>query len=102
MGSVKLEHWWIGLVVAGGAVMGAAKLAPDPTAAFALGLGLLLFGIGEWMNHPVQSGITDGMGQVWKVTGHPRRASLGGSAFSLCGLLLLGGGVVRVAIALFQ
>lgn len=102
MGSVKLEHWWIGLVVAGGAVLGVAKLAPDPKAAFALGLGLLLFGIGEWMNHPVQTRIEGGMGRLWQLSGHPRSPTLGGTAFSLCGLLLLGGGVVRVAIALFQ
>lgn len=102
MNGFKLDHWWVGLVAAGIAVMAAAKLAPDPKAFVAIGLGLLLFGIGEWMNHPQKSDIVMGMGGRWQVTGHPRSPSLGGNVFSLMGLLLLGGGVGRVAISLFQ
>lgn len=102
MGGIKLDHWWLGLIIAGGAVLGAASLAPEPKAAFAIGLGLLLFGIGEWMNHPVQSRIEGGMGRLWQLTGHPRSPTFGGNVFSLIGLLLLAAGVVRVAITLFQ
>lgn len=101
MGSVKIEHWWVGMVVAGVAIFGAGGIAKDRTVV-AVGLGLLLLGIGEWMNHPRVERIEFGMGTTWKLSGFPRRASFVGTIFSFLGCILLGAGVVRVAIALFQ
>lgn len=102
MGGVKLEHWWIGLVVAGIAVLGAGSIAPDTKVTSAVGLGLLFLGIGEWMNHPSQTRIEGGYGRLWQLTGHPRSPTFLGNAFSLFGIVLLAGGAFRVGIALFQ
>lgn len=101
MGSVKIEHWWIGMLVAGVAVFSAGGIAKDRTLV-AVGLGLLMFGIGEWMNHPRKERIEFGAGGTWKFSGYPRHATFVGSVFSFLGCLLLGAGVVRVAISLFQ
>ncbi|MGE7196912.1 hypothetical protein [Brevundimonas naejangsanensis] len=101
MSGVRIEHWWVGLVVAGVAVFSAGGVAKEHSLV-AVGLGLLLFGIGEWMNHPRQEHIAHGMGGRWKVWGHPRRPTFMGNAFSVVGCLLLLAGAVRVAISLFQ
>jgi len=102
MGGIKLEHWWIGMVVAGIAVLGSGAIAPDPRVTSAIGLGLLFLGIGEWMNHPSQTHIEPGFGGMWQFTGHPRQPTLVGNAFSFVGIVLLAGGAIRVGIALFQ
>lgn len=102
MGGIKLEHWWIGLVMAGIAVMSSAAIAHDPKATLAIGLGLLLFGSGEWMNHRAQTHIQGGLGRIWQFTGQARIPTFVGSIFSLVGIVLLAGGTLRVGVALFQ
>jgi hypothetical protein len=50
----KPDHWW-NVVAAAGSLIAVAALWQQFLAAFPIGLGLLSFGIGEWINHPPQS-----------------------------------------------
>jgi hypothetical protein len=52
--SFKPDHWW-NIVAAAGAVIAVAAVPAQFTAAFLIGLGLLLFGAGEWVNRPRQT-----------------------------------------------
>jgi hypothetical protein len=66
---LKIKHWWQAVTVAGGigmvASVGFGDMKPQ---IFLLSLGLLLFGIGQWINHPVQVGFGRGV----KVTRYNR------------------------------
>jgi hypothetical protein len=52
----KPEHWWNVVAVAGG-LIAVAAVSQQFVAAFLIGLGLLCFGIGEWINHPQRTEI---------------------------------------------
>jgi hypothetical protein len=48
-----LEHWWK-LVAAAGALLAIASAPARFGPGVLVGLGLLLFGVAEWINHPIQ------------------------------------------------
>jgi hypothetical protein len=72
----KPDHWW-NVVASAGSLIALAALWQQFLAAFPIGLGLLSFGIGEWINHPPRSEVArsvvvnihakDGSGS-WKPT----------------------------------
>lgn len=59
---LKIKHWWQAITVGGGIGMAASAGFGDMKAeVFMLSLGLLLFGIGQWVNHPLQVGFAPGI-----------------------------------------
>jgi hypothetical protein len=56
MKEFDLQHWW-NLVAAGGAIIAVIFFVAH---GFLFGLGLLLFGIGERINHPARSKLPHG------------------------------------------
>lgn len=90
-----LDHWYKVLMAAGLLVLclaGAGLLKEFPTAATALvALGTFFIGMGEWINHPLQTRVfARGI-----ATSHPRRASAAGWFFDVLGLGLLVVGLYR-------
>jgi hypothetical protein len=59
MKKFDLQHWW-NVVAAAGAIIVVVFFMAQLTHGFLLGLGLLLFGIGERINHPMRSEIVRG------------------------------------------
>lgn len=53
--------------------------------AILISLGCLFIGLGEWINHPLQTRIAPGM----KITSYNRSASLRGNLFDVLGFLLV-------------
>jgi hypothetical protein len=47
----NFKHWWTLLAAAGG-LIAAASIVPKSTFGLLVGLSLLFFGIGEWINRP--------------------------------------------------
>ena len=91
--SIGLTHWWQALVAAGLAIMVASvtvKFVPT----ILIGLGVLLFGIGEWRNHQLQTRIDGG----FKITGYPRSQNIFGLACDVAGLILVGLGIWKLVL----
>jgi hypothetical protein len=69
----KLDHWWHVVAMAGG-LIAVAAVPGQFAAAFLIGLGLLFFGAGEWVNHPRQTQVKGAkVVGIYKVTGNPRK-----------------------------
>jgi hypothetical protein len=93
----KPDYWWNVVAIAGG-LIAAAAILQQFIAAFPIGLGLLLFGAGEWVNHPRQ---TRGNGSskvvgIYKVTGNPRKPKVHGILMNVLGIGLFGLGLFRL------
>ncbi|MEY9703752.1 hypothetical protein ACFLEY_21515 [Bradyrhizobium sp. YCK136] len=91
LSKISLDEWWKVIATAGGAITVAA-VAAKFTPAVLLGVGLLLFGVGEWFNHPLQTKV--GLG--FKITGHPWRPKIFGLLMDAAGLVLAGLGIYRL------
>jgi hypothetical protein len=89
-----LDEWWKALAAAGLAIV-LASITVKFVPAFLIGLGVLLFGIGEWRNHPLQEQIGFG----FKLSGHPRSASIFGLACDAVGLVLAALGLGKLLLA---
>lgn len=73
--------------------MGMLKAYPTlPTAQ--ISLGIFFFGIGEWINHPLQTRIA----AFGVITGHPRNTSISGVLFDLLGIALIGFGTYQLLV----
>jgi hypothetical protein len=83
--------WWILLSVAGG-LIAPASITVSSIPGFLVGLGLLLFGVGQWIDHPVQTRRAGGA----IVTGYPWRPTVFGIAISVLGGALFCYGLYRV------
>lgn len=103
---LKVEHWYH-VFVALGATGAVASLSVDIKGianahALLLSLGLFFIGIGEWINHPLQTSLmhpTVYAPSGGVITGHPRRASALGNLFDVLGFLLIGVAVVKIVLA---
>jgi len=92
---------WYGAAIAAGVAIIAAGAAVQHGALITFGAGLVLLGVGEFINHPYVSipTVVDGFGRVvQQAEGHPRRNNLGGVLLVIVGGVLLGIGVVRLAL----
>jgi len=102
LSKLALDHWYKVLIAVSAAVFlltGTGVLKAFPTAATALiSLGTFFIGLGEWINHPLQTGFLPPNvyhpGGV--LTGHPRRTSLIGNLFLLLGAILIGFGLFKL------
>lgn len=85
------RHWWILVAIAGGLIAVASapvKFVPG----FLVGLGLLVFGVGQWIDHPIRSSLSHG----FKVTAYPWSPTFFGVVLSLVGVGLAGFGLWRL------
>lgn len=88
------RHWWILLGIAG-ALIATAAVAVTFVPGFIIGLSLLLFGTGQWIDHPIQTGLRG----AYIVTGYPWRPSALGCGLSLIAMGLFGYGIYRLLTA---
>lgn len=88
------RHWWI-LVGIAGALIAVASAPLKFVPGFIIGLALLLSGVGQWIDHPVQTGVIPG----YQVTSYPWRPSILGMVLSLGGVVLFGLGLYRLLAA---
>jgi hypothetical protein len=100
MAEFKMEHWWHAFTVtgAGGMIASlAVKFDFIPQRdAFCLFLGMFLFGIGQWINHPVQANIHFDPRATFTSTGHPRHCTFFGVCLELLGGLIFVVEVFRI------
>lgn len=106
LAALKIEHWYHVFVVLGAAgAVGSLSFELKGVAnahMLLVSIGVLLIGIGEWINHPLQTKIvppnvyTPGGGII---TGHPRSPSLLGILFDILGFILLTIGIWKVVDA---
>jgi hypothetical protein len=96
----KPDHWWNVVAVAGG-LIAVAAVWQQFIASFLIGLALLLFGAGEWVNHPRQTrgnGSSNVVG-IYKVTGNPRKPKVHGILMDVLGIGLFGLGLFRLLVS---
>ncbi|EKN3386059.1 TPA: hypothetical protein ACTR19_001324 [Yersinia enterocolitica] len=102
LSKLALDHWYKVLIAAGSFVFvlnGTGVLEAYPTAATALiSLGCVLWGIGEWINHPYQEKLVlDATGRISaKISGYRRNARLAGIVFDISGLGLIAFGIYKL------
>jgi len=97
MSGFKLEHWWHAFTVTGAGGMiacFAVKFDFIPQRdAFLCFLGMFLFGVGQWINHPIQCSIGRNHLGTYTTEGYHRHSSF----FGVC-LELLGGVIFVVEV----
>ncbi|MBI1887798.1 MAG: hypothetical protein HYS19_05430 [Nitrosomonadales bacterium] len=93
---LKIEYWYHVLVVLGAAGVIAAmtfELKGIANAhAIIMSLGVLFVGLGEWINHPLQTKIMPPnvyMGGGGIISGHPRNPNFLGTLFDILGFILI-------------
>jgi hypothetical protein len=92
----KLDHWWHVVAIAGG-LIAVAAVPVQFVAAFLIGLGLLFFGAGEWVNHPRQTQVKGAkVVGIYKVTGNPWKPKVHGILMDALGIGLFGLGIFRL------
>lgn len=102
LSKLALDHWYqvlmvVGIVVFILAGMGVLKAFPvAPTAL--ISLGGFLVGVGEWINHPLQTALMPATARFpgGVITGHPRSPKVIGVAFDILGLALIGIGFYKL------
>lgn len=95
MGNFNIRAWYKGAVAAATALLGVGAVA-DEKGLLTFALGLLLFGLGEWINHPFQTKVVPPMpgfphGAIGQ--GESRSPKFVGLIFDGVGLLLMCGGL---------
>ncbi len=103
LAGLKIDKWYHVFVVLG-AAGSIASLSVDLKGVanahvLIASLGVLFVGIGEWINHPLQTAIVPPsayLGGAGILSGHPRNPSLLGSLFDLLGFILLVVGVWKI------
>lgn len=101
--TLKIEHWYHVFIILGCVGMivslvfdlkGVANID-----AFLLFTGVMLIGVGEWINHPLQTGIVrpnvyaPGGGIV---RGHPRKNKFIGVSFDILGVVALAAAAYKI------
>jgi hypothetical protein len=101
LSKLALDYWYQAMMVVSIVVFllsGAGVLKAFPTVPTALiSLGCFFIGLGEWQNHPLQTGFLPP--NVYRpagiLTSHPRRSSAVGNFFLLLGFILAAVGIYR-------
>lgn len=95
--------YWYHLFIVLGIAGAAASLTVDLKGienrhALLVSLGILLIGIGEWINHPLRTAIVSATfaSPAGGITGHPRKNSALGVLFDIAGLVLFGIGLWKI------
>lgn len=96
LSKLALEYWYQVIMVVSVAVFllnGTGLLKQYPSTPTALiSLGSFFIGLGEWVNHPLQTTLAHG----GIITGHPRSMSSLGVLFLITGLCLVTYGIYRL------
>ena len=94
----NFQHWWT-LMAAAGAAIAVASISVQYTPSFLIGLGLLFFGVGEWVNRPRQpyKQTVEGMLGFRMVSANPWKPNVFGLILDAIGFGLFGLGLFRVA-----
>lgn len=93
--TLVLDYWYKLVIWISVAVLVLALTVPlqvPNRVVLLISLGSLLFGLGQWINHPLQERI--GMG--YKITGYPRKACISGVLTEIAGVCLVGVGVWKL------
>jgi hypothetical protein len=86
------------MAVAGG-LIAVPAVSQQFVAAFLIGLGLLLFGAGEWVNHPRQTQVKGAkVVGIYKVTGNPWKPKVHGILLNVLGIGLFWLGMFRLLV----
>ena len=97
LSGLKLEHWWHAFTVLGGCGMVASlAIRSDCIAqrdAFLFFLAMFLFGVGQWINHPIQQRFIPG----GIITGYRRHATFTGVSLEFVGGVIFLIAIVRIA-----
>ena len=102
LSKLALDYWYQVLVVVSTVVFlssGAGVLKAFPTLPTALiSLGGFWIGLGEWVNHPLQTGFLPPNAYIpaGVLTSHPRRHTALGNLFLSLGLSLVGFGIYKL------
>jgi hypothetical protein len=97
---LKSDHWWSVMAIAGG-LIAVAAVPVQFISAFLIGLGIMFFGAGEWVNHPRQTQIKGAAGiGTYKVTGNPWKPKVHGILMDAVGIGLFGFGIFRLLVPL--
>jgi hypothetical protein len=84
----KPDHWWNVVAFAGG-LIAVAAVPSQFVAAFLIGLGLLFFGAGEWVNHPRQTQVKGAkVVGLYRVTSNPWKPKVHGILMDGLGISL--------------
>ena len=91
----NIQHWWKLMAGAGG-IIAAASIVPKSTLGFLVGLSLLFFGLGEWINRPRKAvkETVEGVAGFKIVDDYPWKASI-------LGLILEGIGVLLFVLTIY-
>jgi hypothetical protein len=93
MKEFDFQHWW-NLVAAAGVIIAVIFFVAQLNHGFLFGLGLLLFGIGERINHPVRSklprGESGGSSSTSVTESYPREPTGFGISLDTLGIVLIG------------
>jgi hypothetical protein len=90
------DKWWNVVAFAGGLIAAAAVPARF-VAAFLIGLGLLFFGAGEWVNHPRRTEVKAAkVLALHKITSNPWKPKVHGILMDSLGIALFAFGFFRL------
>jgi hypothetical protein len=83
----NVAHWWI-LLGGAGAVIAPTSITVQFVPGFLMGLGLLFFGVGEWINRPQRTEIQTSkiVGTYIKTTNNPWKPTVVGVVFDALGI----------------
>jgi len=99
LSNMKIEHWWHAFTILGGAGMiGAFAFHSDRAIqrdAFFAFFGIFLFGVGQWINHPIKQTLIPG----GILTAHHRHSSFLGICFELLGGIIFVAEAFRIMFA---
>lgn len=97
-----IDYWYKAIAVAGLFVLVISltvKLVGiDNNIVQLLSLGAFFIGLGEWVNHPLQTRLmpASALYPAGKITGHPRNSSLIGILLDILGCIMIGLGLYRL------
>lgn len=96
LSNLKIDYWYKALLVIASCTLivslsiemkGVANCVVQ-----LISLGAVFIGIGEWINHPLQTGIVPG----FKITSYNRVNKFGGNAFDLLGIICIVTGIMNI------
>jgi hypothetical protein len=92
MGDLRLLDKWYKALIAAGVALGVGAVAAHHNQLLVMAVGMVLVGVGEFMNHPFRS-YRDGL-TVYE--GHPRIPCLAGHILDAVGALIMLFGIVKL------